>query len=266
MLDKATFAGEKKKVAIINLMPTKERTETQLLRVLSHAKDNIDITLVMTSTYTPTHVSKEYLDSFYKPFYDIKDEYFDGLIITGAPLDNIAYEDVAYWQEFLKMIEFAKTHVKNTITICWGAFAYLYAEYKVGRYLLDDKLFGVYKATKICKDERLLDGLDDEFLVPVSRHLTLYDDMVRESTKVLATFDNGRTTIARTNDGKVFFFFGHSEYDKYTLYDEYMRDVNKGLPIKKPINYFVENDIERIDYSWHKDAITLFTNWANNYI
>ncbi len=266
VISKEKFNGEAKRIAIVNLMPTKKRTETQLIRLISHAKENIEVTLVYTSTYTPTHVDKAYLDAFYKRFYDIKDEKFDGVIITGAPVENMAFEDVAYWGEFKKMIDFASKNANNALYICWGAQAALYAKYGVQKYPLDSKLFGIFKAQKLAQGEPLLDGLDDIFLIPNSRHTTINDECVAKNTVVLAKTHEGGIAIARDYDSKAFYLTGHSEYDKFTLYDEYMRDVNKGLKIDKPINYFVGDSLDEIDYSWHSDAIKIFTNWINNYV
>ncbi len=268
VISKDEFKKDAKRIAIVNLMPTKKRTETQLIRLISHAKENIEVTLVYTSTYTPTHVDKAYLDAFYKRFYDIKDEKFDGLIITGAPVENMAFEDVAYWNEFLEMMKYAKKNAHNTLYICWGAQAALYAKYGVRKFPLSKKLFGILKAYKRDTEqfEPMLDGLSDPFLIPNSRHTTIDTDTAELFVEPLAYTREGGLAIARDDDSKTFYLTGHSEYDKFTLYDEYMRDINKGLKIDKPINYFVGDSLDEIDYSWHNDAIKIFANWINNYV
>ncbi len=254
-------------IAIVNLMPTKQATETQLLRLVANCGIHVKVTLVCTATYTPTHVSREYLDKFYKRFDEIEDKKFDGLIITGAPVENMPFESVKYWQEFERIVEFSKTNVNNTLFICWGAQAGLYSLYGIEKRPLDSKLFGIFKAYATKEDEPLLDGIGDDFYIPNSRHTTIIEDNINSYVSVLARTKEGGVAIARSFDSKCFFLTGHSEYDKFTLKDEYLRDLSKGLPIKKPVNYFIDdNNLDDVDMKWQRTANHIFTNWIKYYV
>ena len=258
-------------IAILNLMPTKIDTETQLLRLLSNSPLQTNITLVATETYTGKNTPIEHLNKFYKPFSAIKSRKFDGMIITGAPVENYEFEEVKYWQELEEIMEFAKTNVTSTIFICWGAQAALHYYYKVDKHPLDEKLFGVFKHVKLEPYEKLLKGVDDEFYMPHSRHTTVFveDILKKKSLKLLAKSDKAGATIVKSIDDKFIFIFGHTEYDRETLKREYERDLNKGLKIKEPENYFkngYQNGKGEINMCWSSTANLIYSNWLNYYV
>lgn len=252
-------------IAIVNLMPTKEETETQLIRLLGNSPLQVNITLVTMESYKPKHVAEGYIDKFYVSFKDIKDKKFDGMIITGAPLEKLTYEQIVYWDELKKLFDFSETNITSTIFICWGAIAALDYFYGIKRTDLDEKLFGIYKYHSTSKNELLLKGLDEEFNIPMSRHIHIDEEKVREekNIKVLAQGDTGMS-IMKSKDNKKFFFLGHSEYDLKTLYNEYMRDLNNNLEIKEPYNYFDSN--KKIKNKWSATANLMFYNWLNYYV
>ncbi len=258
-------------IAILNLMPTKIATETQLLRLLSNSPLQTNITLVSTESYVGKNTPKEHLEKFYKPFSQIKDRKFDGLIITGAPVENYDFEQVTYWKELEDIMEFAKTNVTSTIFICWGAQAALHYYYGIEKHPLEEKLFGVFKHTKLVDFDKLLKGVDDEFYMPHSRHTTVYveDILKKKNLTVLAKSDKAGATIVKSNDNKFIFIFGHTEYDRDTLKKEYERDLQKGLPIKEPENYFVngyQNGEGKINMCWSSTANLIYSNWLNYYV
>jgi len=256
-------------IAILNLMPTKEKTETQLLRLISNSPLQVEITLLRTGTYEGTHTSMDYLDTFYRTLEDVQDEFFDGVIITGAPVEKLDFEDVLYWEELTRVMDWADRRAFSTLHICWAAQAGLYYHYGIPKAPLPKKLFGIFETNLTDMRDRLLCGLDDTFLVPMSRHTALdetalgkCDDLV-----VLATAPETGAAIIRSRDGRRIFATGHSEYDRDTLAHEYYRDVNKGLPIDLPENYFPDNDPERAPrMSWHAHASLLFANWLNYFV
>ncbi|MBO5926973.1 MAG: homoserine O-succinyltransferase, partial [Clostridia bacterium] len=258
-------------IAILNLMPTKVVTETQLLRLLSNSPLQTNITLVSTESYVGKNTPQEHLDRFYKPFSKIKNRKFDGMIITGAPVENYDFEEVKYWKELEEIMEFAKTNVTSTIFICWGAQAALHYYYKVDKHPLDEKLFGVFKHVKLEPYEKLLKGVDDEFYMPHSRHTTVFveDILKKKSLKLLAKSDKAGATIVKSIDDKFIFIFGHTEYDRETLKREYERDLNKGLKIKEPENYFkngYQNGKGEINMCWSSTANLIYSNWLNYYV
>lgn len=255
-------------IAILNLMPTKETTETQLIRLLSNSPLQINVTLIKTDSYEPTHVSIGHMIRFYKSLDEIKKMKFDGMIVTGAPVETIPFEEVKYWNELEQIIDFADRNVTSTIYICWGAQAALYHKFGIKKENLPQKLFGVYPTHASVANDMLLKGMDDTFYIPTSRH-TCIDEIALKNIpqiKVLAESDEAGVMIAKTVDNKSFFFTGHSEYDRFTLLNEYVRDLEKGLPIQKPVNYFAGDSLEKVDMKWRSTANLLFYNWLNYYV
>lgn len=259
-------------IAIVNLMPTKIVTETQLMRLLSNSPLQINITLVSTETYTGKNTPLEHLHRFYKPFGEIKNRRFDGLIVTGAPVETIEFEEVKYWPELEEIFDFAAKNVTSTIFICWGAQAALYHYYGIEKRLLDKKLFGVFKHKKLVQYERLLKGMDDEFFMPHSRHTTIDEDAVRsvKELQLLAASREAGASIIKSKNNKFFFITGHAEYDRETLKAEYERDLAKGLPnVEEPENYFVDgykNGKGKINMRWASTANLIYVNWLNYYV
>ena len=253
-------------IAILNLMPTKIVTETQLMRLLSNSPLQINITLISTESYVGKHTSQEHLSKFYKSFNEIKDKRFDGMIITGAPVETIDFNQVLYWEELTEIFEFTKTNVTSTIFICWGAQAGLHYFYGIEKQLLDKKLFGVFPHKKVVEHEMLLKGLDDIFYMPHSRHTTITTaDIKKEKRlKLLACSEKAGASIIKSKDNKFFFITGHAEYDRETLHGEYTRDLDKGLDIEKPENYYDEKG--NIVMSWASTANLLYVNWLNYYV
>lgn len=255
-------------IAILNLMPTKETTETQLMRLLSNSPLQINVTLIKTDTYAPTHVADDHMTRFYKSLDEIKKMKFDGMIVTGAPVETLPFEEVKYWQELEQIIDFADKNVTSTIYICWGAQAALYHKFGINKHMLDKKLFGIFPTHAVVKNDMLLKGMDDTFYIPSSRHTAIDETALRENQniKILAEGDETGVAIAKTIDNKSFFFTGHSEYDRYTLRNEYLRDLEKGLPIERPKNYFATDDVDKVDMKWRSTANLLFYNWLNYYV
>ena len=255
-------------IAILNLMPTKETTETQLIRLLSNSPLQINVTLIKTDTYAPTHVTDDHMNRFYKSLDEIKKMKFDGMIVTGAPVETLPFEEVKYWHELEQIIDFADKNVTITIYICWGAQAALYHKFGIGKHMLDKKLFGIFPTHAVVKNDMLLKGMDDTFYIPSSRHTSVDEIALRENPdiKILAEGEESGVAIAKTLDNKSFFFTGHSEYDRYTLRNEYLRDLEKGLPIDRPKNYFATDDIDKVDMKWRSTANLLFYNWLNYYV
>lgn len=252
-------------ILILNLMPTKIETETQLSRLLSNTSLQVKLTLLKTATHVSKNTSESHLEKFYKTFDEIKDSTFDGMIITGAPVETLDFEEVEYWEELKKIFNYAETNVTSTMYICWGAQAALYHHYGIKKHLLDEKLFGVFKHKKMVIYEALLNGIDDIFYVPQSRHTKLNDEdlMNNDALVVLAKSDEAGATIIKSKDNKKLFLLGHLEYDKYTLDKEYKRDLEKNLPIKEPENYYIDGDVNVL---WRSTANILFSNWLNYYV
>jgi homoserine O-succinyltransferase len=254
-------------IAILNLMPTKVETETQLVRLLSNSPLQIKITFINTATYTPTHVSSDHMQKFYKNIDEVRKNKYDGMIITGAPVETLPFEDVYYWQELKDIFNFADKHVTSTIYICWGAQAALYHHFGIGKVPLEKKLFGIFPTEASVQNDMLLKGMDDVFYIPHSRHTRVDEDAIRatKELKILAESKEAGISIVKTHDNKKFFLTGHSEYDRDTLKTEYLRDVNKGLDIEPPKNYFVEGT-KRVNMCWKSTANLLFYNWLNYYV
>ena len=257
------------KIAIVNLMPTKIDTETQLMRLLGNTALQVEVTLLHTKTHLSKNTSREHLTAFYKTFYDIQDENFDGMIITGAPVEQMPFEEVSYWDELCEIMEWSKTHVHSTFHICWGAQAGLYYHYGIQKYQLDKKLFGVFPHKVVRKSSILFRGFDDEFMVPHSRHTTIYKSDIQAcpKLKILAESEEAGVYAVSIKDGKQIFITGHSEYDSETLNKEYVRDKTAGLPIEVPKNYFPEDDDSKAPrVTWRSHANLLFSNWLNYFV
>ena len=252
------------RIAILNLMPTKSSTELQLMRMLSNTPLQIDISLIVPSSHESKHTSHEYLDRFYERFGDIEDQYFDGMIITGAPLEHIEYDEVDYWNEMCRIFDWSDTHVFSTMYICWASLAGLYHHYGIEKRSLPEKRSGIFTYRNLAPTEPLLRGLDDVFRMPQSRHATvdLGDVLGKKGLRVLADSRDGDLGIAISDNNRVF-ITGHLEYDRGTLNDEYNRDVGRGLGPKEPENYY---DSGSPVLTWRSYATLIFTNWINYYV
>ncbi len=255
-------------IAIVNLMPTKIVTETQLMRLLSNSPLQVNITLVSTTSYVGKNTPLEHLDRFYKTFSEIKNRKFDGMIITGAPVEEMEFSEVKYWKELEEIFEFAKKSVTSTLFICWGAQAALHYYYGIEKHPLSQKLFGVYKHKKLVKYDKLLKGTDDRFFMPHSRHTTVLEEDVKKCKDlvVLASSKQAGMAIARSKDNKFIFITGHAEYDRDTLEIEYKRDLDKGLNIAPPENYYVNGNKGEIKMCWSSTANLIYMNWLNHYV
>ena len=257
------------KILILNLMPTKIATETQLARLLGNTPLQIDPELLTVSGRTPKNTPAEHMLSFYKTFDAVKDDYFDGMLITGAPVEHMAFEDVDYWEELCEIFEWSKSHVYSTFHICWGAFAGLYYHYGIKKVPLKEKLFGVFEHTVTHKGSILFRGFDDVFLVPHSRHTTiLKEDILAEPRlKILAESEKAGVYAIKTDGGRQIFITGHSEYDADTLEQEYLRDLVAGKPIHVPENYYPGDDRTQLPLvRWRAHANLLFCNWLNYFV
>lgn len=257
------------KIAALNLMPTKITTETQLIRLLSNSSLQIEFTLLQTATHRSKHTPAEHMEAFYKNFEDIKDQKFDGLIITGAPVENLDFNDVTYWSELCDIMEWSKTHVFSTLHICWAAQAGLYYHYGVGKYSLDKKMFGVFKHYALRPNHPIVRGFDEFFYAPHSRHTGIHESDITavEELELVAKSDIAGPYIIAAKDSRMLFVTGHSEYDYDTLSKEYFRDVDKGLEIDIPYNYFPDNDpTKRPPNVWRGHANLMFSNWLNYFV
>ena len=257
------------KIVLLNLMPLKIDTETQLSRLLGNSPLQVELELICTKSHTSKNTSQDHLLAFYKHFEDIKDKKFDGMIITGAPVEQIEFEDVDYWQELCEIMEWTKTNVHSTFHICWGAQAGLYYHYGVKKYPLDKKMFGVFKHTVERKSSMLFRGFDDEFLVPHSRHTTVLREDIENvpELRILASSEEAGVYAVATDGGRHIFITGHSEYDAGTLRKEYLRDKNAGLPIEIPVNYFPNDDDTKDPLcTWRSHANLIYSNWLNYYV
>ena len=255
-------------IAILNLMPLKEDTEVQLMRSLSNTPLQIDLTFLTTASYTGKNTAKSHLDQFYLTFEDVKNRKFDGLIITGAPVEQMEFTEVAYWDELVQIMEWSKTHVTSTLHICWGAQAALYHHYGIPKIPLERKLFGLFRHRVMNRREPLVRGFDDEFYMPHSRHTTIANEDVYRHPEltVMAESDEAGILLIMAQEGRQIFVLGHPEYDRITLDKEYKRDLDKGLPIDLPKNYYPNDDCtQRPLLLWRGHANTLYTNWLNYY-
>lgn len=257
------------KIGILNLMPLKEDTELQLLRSLSNTPLQLDITFLTVSTHESKNTAQSHINKFYEPFCQVKKRRFDGLIITGAPVEQMEFEEVDYWPELVEIMDWAETHVTSTFFICWGAQAALYHYYGLKKQLLPKKLFGLYRHKVQKRKEPLIRGFDDIFLAPHSRHTTVDAKAIHacKDLTVLAESDEAGVFIAMAEEGRKVFVFGHPEYDRCTLEKEYLRDKGKGLDIQIPKDYFENDDSNnRPLLMWRAHANTLYTNWINYYV
>ncbi len=256
-------------ILILNLMPKKVETETQLARILGNTPLQIVPTLIRTKTHESKNVTKEHLLAFYKTFADVKNRTFDGMIITGAPVENLKFEDVEYWDELCEIMEWSKTHVHSTFHICWGAQAGLYYHFGIQKKPLPEKMFGVFAHTLDYKRSILFRGFDDVFMVPHSRHTTvLREDVEKVSAlKILASSEKAGLYAMMTKGGRQIFITGHSEYDQNTLKNEYERDLAQGKPIQIPENYFPDDNPENEPIvSWRSHANLIYSNWLNYFV
>ena len=256
-------------IVVLNLMPTKVVTETQLSRLLGNTPLQVNLELMHTSSHKSKNVSQEHLLTFYKSFEELKDRKFDGMVITGAPVEKMDFEDVDYWDELCRIMEWSKTHVHSTLHICWGAQAGLYFHYGIGKYPLPEKLFGVFPHRADYKRAILLRGFDDEFWVPHSRHTTISREDIEAvpGLKILASSAQAGVYAVMNKEGRQIFITGHAEYDPETLKGEYFRDKALGLPIRVPENYFPEDDDTKDPIvRWRGHANLLFSNWLNYFV
>jgi len=256
-------------IVLLNLMPTKITTETQLSRLLGNTPLQVNLELMHTTSHKAKNVSQEHLLSFYKSFDELKHRKFDGMVITGAPVEKMAFEDVDYWDELCQIMEWSKTHVHSTFHICWGAQAGLYYHYGVGKHDLDKKLFGIYRHQVEYKRAILLRGFDDTFWAPHSRHTTIAREDVEkiDGMKILASSKEAGVYAMMTKKGRQIFVTGHSEYDPETLETEYLRDKALGLPISVPENYYPNDDeTQEPIVRWRGHANLLFSNWLNYFV
>lgn len=256
-------------IAIVNLMPTKIETETQLLRLIGNTPLQVNITLIQTASHEATHTSSDHMRDFYKSFDEVKHRHFDGLIITGAPVETIDFEEVDYWPELKEIMEWSKTNVFSTLHICWGAQAGLYYHYGIKKHPLPKKLFGIYEHRIRDPYIPLFRGFDDTFNAPHSRHTTIHADEVESNPnlKILAYSYDAGVYIVSAMKGRQIFVMGHSEYDKDTLKKEYQRDLAKGLDIDVPVNYFYNDDPQQdVKVTWRSHGNLLFFNWLNYYV
>ena len=257
------------KILILNLMPTKIATETQLARLLGNSPLQVEPEFLQTASYVPKNTSAEHMIAFYKHFDEVKNNKYDGLIITGAPVEQMPFEEVEYWDELCRIMEWSKTNVTSTFHICWGAQAGLYYHYGIRKYPLDKKLFGVFLHKAEHKRSMLLRGFDDEFWVPHSRHTTVLREDIEKhpELKILASSDEAGVYAVATERGKQIFITGHSEYDADTLKKEYLRDKNAGLPIEVPKNYFHDDDdMKEPIVRWRSHANLIYSNWLNYFV
>lgn len=257
------------RVLILNLMPTKIVTEIQLMRKLSNSPLQVDVDLMYTSTYSSRHTSTEYLSSFYTTFDEIRDKRYDGMIITGAPVENFEFEDVNYWPELQEIMDWSKTHVYCTLHICWGAYAGLYHHYGIKKYDTPKKVFGVYPHYVKDNTLPLFRGFDDVFMAPHSRNTEIREADIRgcDSLRLLVTSPDAGVFAAASSDFRQIFVCGHLEYDAETLSTEYFRDVKKGLNIDVPENYFPDDDPDKKPVvNWRAHGQLFYTNWLNYYV
>lgn len=256
-------------IAILNLMPLKEDTELQLLRKLSTSGKNIKITFVNVTSYISKTTAPEHMERFYSTFEEIKDKYFDGLIITGAPVEQIAFEDVIYWEELTKIMKWSEVHAKSTLHICWGAQAGLYYHYGINKHLIEDKMFGIFEHKIDNPNSKILTGFNDGFKAPHSRHTTVYKEEIEKipGLEIVAESPRAGVFIVENKDKNQLFFTGHLEYSVDTLDKEYKRDLNKGLKIKMPENYYMDNNPdEKPIFSWKENGDRIYSNWVNFYL
>ena len=256
-------------ILILNLMPLKEETELQLLRSLSNTPLQVDVTFMKVSTHEAKNTSMSHLNKFYLGFEEVRNQKFDGLIITGAPVEQMEFEEVYYWEELVEIMDWSVQNVTSTIFLCWGAQAGLYHFYGLPKVQLDKKMFGLFWHRVANRKIPLVRGFDDAFLAPHSRHTEVPMDLIRNCPEltVLAESEEAGLFLAMAKEGRQIFVMGHPEYDRVTLDTEYKRDLSKGLPIELPVNYYKDNDPNnKPDLLWRATANNLYTNWLNYYV
>ena len=254
------------KILVLNLMPQKQQTEVQLLRLLSNSPLQLEVSFMHMESHISKNTSRDYLDKYYNVFDDVKNQKFDGMIITGAPVEQLEYEEVNYWRELTEIMEWSKTNITSTFHICWGAQAGLYYHYGIPKYKLDKKVFGVFEHTRVYSHQELLKGFDDMFYVPHSRHTEVrHGDIAKvKGLNIISESEDAGVYIVATDDNRQIFVMGHSEYDSNTLRNEYLRDKERGLDIDIPKNYFKDNDPDKEPVSmWKAHSSLLYTNWLN---
>lgn len=257
------------RILILNLMPTKIVTETQLARLLANSPLQVQVTFLQTATHSTTHTAPEHMKAFYKTFDEIRNERFDGMIITGAPIEDLDYEAVDYWDELCRIMDYTKENVYSTIHLCWGALAGLYYHFGIPKVHLDKKMFGVFEHRVTRPSNPLVRGFDEVFYAPHSRHtgISREDVLNCKALRILAESDEAGPFLMSTENGRQIFVTGHPEYDKYTLDAEYKRDVGKGLPIAVPKNYYPNDAPEQPPlFRWRAHAHLLYENWLNYYV
>ncbi len=257
------------KILLLNLMPKKIETETQLSRLLGNSPLQVDLELIHTKSHQSKNTSAEHLFTFYKTFQDVKHLTFDGMIITGAPVELLEFSEVEYWDELCEIMEWSKTHVHSTLHICWGAQAGLYYHYGIEKKPLDKKMFGIFPHKTDYKQSILFRGFDDEFMVPHSRHTTVLKEDIKKvkELKLLASSDIAGVFAVTNKGGRQIFITGHPEYDANTLKNEYLRDLGEGKPIEVPVNYFPNDDASKEPIvSWRSHANLLYSNWLNYFV
>ena len=257
------------KILLLNLMPKKIETETQFSRLLGNTPLQVELELIHTKSHKSKNVAEEHLLSFYKIFDDVKDNYYDGFVITGAPVEHMPFEEVEYWDELVEIMEWSKTHVHSTLHICWGAQAGLYYHYGINKHQLDEKVFGVFPHKVDYKRSILFRGFDDKFMAPHSRHTTVLREDIEAvpGLRVLASSDEAGVYAIANKKGRQIFITGHSEYDPDTLKNEYLRDLGQGKPIKIPKNYFPGDNAKKApNVTWRAHANLLFSNWLNYFV
>lgn len=257
------------KIIILNLMPTKLETETQLLRLLSNSPLQLDIEFLQVATHKAKNVSKSHMDKFYKTFDEVNENKYDGMIITGAPVEQMEFEEVDYWDELCKIMDWSKTNVYSTFHICWGAQAALYYHYGIKKYKTPKKIFGIFPHTCLDDTHPLMRGLDDVYYVPHSRHteIKISDIAQVKDLQIISYSEEAGVHIVSDMECRNFFVTGHSEYDRDTLAKEYFRDLSKGLDIDMPENYFPNNDTNLVPkMTWKGTANLIFNNWLNYFV
>lgn len=256
-------------IAIVNLMPLKEETEVQILRSLSNTPIQVNVTFIATKSHESTHTSMSHLNKFYQTFDEVKNQNFDGLIITGAPVEQMEYEEVDYWEEICRIMEWSKEHAFSTLHLCWGAQAGLYYHYGIQKHKLDKKMFGVFPHYVKNRKVPMVRGFDDIFYAPHSRHTEVRKEDIEkcEDLTILAESDEAGVFLVIDKAGKKIFVMGHPEYDRLTLDAEYKRDKNKGLPIELPVNYYPDDDdTKKPLLRWRSHGNILYSNWLNYYV
>lgn len=257
------------KVCILNLMPVKQDTELQLLRALSNTPLHVEVTFMKMNSHISLNTPIQHLNRFYNTFDELKERKFDGMIITGAPVEQIPFEEVDYWAELCEIMDWTKTHVTSTFHICWGAQAGLYYHYGLKKVLLPQKLFGVYHHKVMNRKNPLVRGFDDYFLIPHSRHTAVLSEDIHQckALTVLAESEEAGVLLCMSEGGKEIYVMGHPEYDRYTLHKEYMRDKEKGLPIDVPKNYYPDDDdTQKPSLEWRAHCNILYSNWLNYFV